>query len=62
MYKLLSKPLREYHVECCHVLAVTFLSADVDGPIVVCGGVPFVGQTQIDNLFFLSFLLHKGAR
>ncbi len=63
MYKLLSKPLREYYVECCHLVAVTFLSADEDGPIVVRGGVPFVGQTQIDNLFKrLSFLLHKGAR
>ncbi len=48
MYKSLSKPLREYYVECCHLVAVTFLSADEDGQIVVLGGVPFVGQTQID--------------
>ncbi len=49
-----------YCVECCHVVDVTFISADEDGPIVVCGGVLFVSQTQINNLLKrLSFLLYK---
>ncbi len=47
-------------VECCHVVDVTFISADEDGPIVVCGGVLFLSQTQINNLLKrLSFLLYK---
>ncbi len=57
---MFSKPLGEYFVECCHVVDVTFISADEDGPIVVYGSVLFVSQTQINNLLKrLSFLLYK---